>query len=206
MKSRHPFAFLLALALVALAIQSLTMLPATAAEFRSARDNTVATNAVVAFPGQAGRQILLKSFDVVGNNADVKLQILSGTLVTATVGENTGEDNEIGLARTNGFGVGQGVVMVQRRGGTKTTTAHFYSSVNGSAVIINGTLGDSVQSGDLVWWASDAFTNAIGSATVRLQGDIWAADPGAPLFLRLFTVAGSSVAINSATVEYTRFP
>lgn len=178
---------------------------ALAAEYLFSRDNTVQTNAVVSFPGAAGKQVVLRSLDVTGDNADAVIQFAGGTVKTSFASDMAiGETNLI-VASTNGLGSGQGLLLLHHVS-TGTREVLFYYSVGTGSVQTYPGVAEETFENDVLWWCSDVATNAIGSATVRLDGTLFATRVNAPLILRLYTGAGTAERINRAVVEYTRYP
>ena len=196
MKPNRTLTAIIALIVIAatLAFESL------AQSITSKRDNTVATNAVVVFPGIRAKNTVLTYLDATGDNADVAAQYAAGRYMTVLTAGAASTNTTLSIANTNNFGSGQGLVLVQRADGT--STAHFYGSAATGAITISAAIGTAASAGDRVWWAPYVATNAIGNATVRLAGRLWSGPGSAPLGVRVYTSAGSAVRINNATAEY----
>jgi len=192
MKTR--FSWILALLALVLAVDTLGQ------AFLAKRDNTDATNAVVVFPGQSGKQAVLRTLDVTGDNADVVYQLASGVYVTRLTANEASNSTALDVAATNIVTSGQGLLLIQRSSGV--CTAHFYSTCAGGTVNTAAAIGTAATAGDYVWWATHVATNTVGSNTLRRDGSIWAGQVRAPLAVRLYTGAGSAVRINNAVVEY----
>lgn len=171
--------------------------------FLSKRDNAVAKDNRLAFPGKARSQLVLRSYDVTGDNADATLHIASGVTVTRLTGSaaTTGATStNLPVAATNIISAADGLVVVQRADGT--STVHEFHSVGTATITIAAGIGTAAAAGDQVWWCSHVATNVIGNATVRQNGALWAAQLRAPIALRLVSTAGTAERINNAVVEY----
>jgi hypothetical protein len=197
MKTRSAF---LAVLLVLIAASST---PALGQSFLAKRDNATAKDNRLAFPGKARSQIVLRSYDVTGDNADAALHITSGVTMTRLTGSaaTTGATStNLPVAATNIITAGQGLVVVQRA--DSTSTVHEFYSVGTGTITIAAGIGTAAAAGDQVWWCSHVATNVIGNATVRQNGALWAAQLRAPLALRLVSTSGTAEKINNAVVEY----
>lgn len=171
----------------------------------SKRDNTIAKNSVVIFPGATTKQIVLKSYSVTGDNADTALRIHSGTRLSTVTSNEAAGQTVIGVASTNGFDTVNGAVIIQRPSGL--CSVHALDSVNASSVTLSEALpsGYDCAVGDQIWWCGGTSTNVIGAATVRREGDaLWGAQVRAPVALHLITSAGAANTINDATVLYRK--
>ncbi len=171
--------------------------------FLSKRDNATPTNCVVVFPGQSGKQAILRTLDVTGDNADAVVQYAVGVYQTRLSAAEASNSTALNVVATNVVTSAPGLLIIQRS--TGVCTAHFYTSVAGGTVNTAAAIGTAASAGDAVWWATHLGTNSVGNATVRRDGSLWVAQQRAPLAVRLYTAAGSAERINNATVEYVPY-
>ena len=179
-------------------------------EWASARDSSTTTNATVVFPGKAGRQAVLRSLDVLADHATAELRLRSAVKSSRIpTAADAGTNVFYATPPVGGVTVPADLIVVIQRT-NNVTTWHGFVGVNPLEpywrVILTTNLATAVGPGDKLWWTTESATNTIGSATVRLQGDLWAASPGSPLMLNLVNHSGTSTRINSATVQFSRYP
>ena len=170
-----------------------------AQSFLAKRDNTTATNAVVVFPGQSGKQAVLRTLDATGDNADAVAQLQSGVYVTRLTAAAGTSGTNLTVTSSSNFGTTYPIV-IQRSDGT--CTWHLVYAAGTNAVYTTAAIGTAASSGDYVWYMSHVATNAIASATVRRDGALWAGQVRAPLAVRVYTGSGTAERINNAVVEY----
>lgn len=183
--------------LTLLAIAGLLAVSADAQTFLTKRDNTVATNANVIFPGRTGKQIVLLYADVTGQGAGSKLHLLSGgssTVLTAAAGTTV---TNVSVNGTGSFVAGD-IAVIQRSSGV--CTWHWVYSAGTNKVYFEDAIGTAASTSDQLWRMSHTGTNTVAAATVKFAGDLWAAQVRAPLLVRV--TGGTTELINSATIKY----
>lgn len=168
------------------------------AETASQKTQTLIFNAPNA---TSTKQIILKTIDVTGDNADAVLSIYGGTLSTTISGTLGTTITNLTLTSTNGFATNDKLV-IQRAAGVSTW--HYVYSLGSGEFNVYPAVTTACAAGDMVYRMSNVGTHAIGSATVRMTGDaLFAAQVRMPLAVSLESTAGTSEYINAATVLYS---
>lgn len=165
-------------------------------------NNFVIWPATAVYPA-AAKQVVLTSYNVTGDNADAKLQLLGGSARTVTTASAGASATNITVSSTNTLTAGD-VVVLQRT--TGVCTAHFIHAVNASNIVsLLSATGTTAGSGTQVFRMGYTFTNAVGAATVSAHGNLFASPARMPLVLRLYSSAGTNEKINAATAQYVGY-